>query len=182
MKRADMRGMALLELMFVIAIMALFLIFASQGIDLVRRERVASAFRELYADVKKARMDAMTRDGKGFGIRLVSQNSYVMFKFEDCNNDATYDVDTCPGGTREETEIVRRELPSWVVLHKTKLSKDVSNDVRIFNRFGCPRRATGGMGGITILVGNDQNTGPIRCISISTNRIREGMWTGSKCG
>jgi Tfp pilus assembly protein FimT len=182
MTRGNMRGMALLELMFVIAIVALFLIFASQGIDLVRKERVASAFRELHADIKKARVDAMTRGGQGFGIRLISQNSYVMFKFDDCNNDATYDVNTCSGGTREEAEIVRRELPSWVALHKTRPSKAVSNDVRIFNRFGSPRRSTGGMGGITILVGNDQNTGPIWCISISTNRIREGMWTGSKCG
>lgn len=181
MKRGNMRGMTLLELLFVAAIVAVLLGFTFQGIDLVRRERVASAARELHADIKKARVDAMTRNGKGFGIRLASRNSYVLFMFDDCNNDGNYDTSTCTGGTREETDIIRRELPSSVALYKTNPSTDVSNDVRIFDRFGSPRHATGGLGGITILVGDKHNIGPFWCISLSTNRIREGIWKGSKC-
>lgn len=180
-KRDGMQGTTLLELLFAIGIMVILLGFTSQGMDIVRRERVASAARMLYADIHRARVDALTRGGNGFGIRLVSQNSYVIFKFDDCNNDSNYDSNTCPGGAREETDIIKRELPPSVVLHKTNPSTDVNNDVRIFDHDGIPRRPTGGMGGITILVGNNQDAGPIRCISISTNRIREGFWKGSEC-
>jgi len=181
MKRDGMEGISLLELMFVIALAAILAGFTSHGLELVRRERVAGAARTLYADIHKARVDAITRDGHGFGIRLISHNSYVMFKFDDCNNDTNYDSNTCSGGTREETDIIKRELHSSVVLHKTNLSTDVNNDVRIFDHDGIPRRSTGGMGGITILVGNSQDTGPIQCICISTTRIREGFWKGSEC-
>ena len=181
MKRDGMQGVALLEVLFIIGIIALLVGFTSKGADLVRRERVASATRELYADIQKARVDAMTQDGKGFGIRLVSHNTYVMFKFDDCNNDSNYDADTCANGTREETNIVKRELHPSVALHKTNPSTDVDDDVRIFDRFGSPRRSTGGLGGITIIIGNDQEADAIRCISISTNRIREGIWKGAQC-
>lgn len=181
MKINRMRGVTLLELLFVIGIMAVLLGFTSQGMDIVCRERVASAARMLYADIHRSRVDALTRGGNGFGIRLVSQNSYVIFKFEDCNNDSNYDSNSCPGGAREETDIVKRELHPSVVLHKTNLSTEVNNDVRIFDHDGIPRRPTGGFGGITILIGNDQDAGPVRCISISTNRIREGFWKGSAC-
>jgi len=181
MKTNGMRGVTLIELMLVIAIMAICAGFTSQGMELVRKERVASAARMLYADIQKARVDALTKDGNGFGIRLVSQHSYVMFKFDDCNNDSNYDSNTCANGTREETDIMQRELHPSVVLHKTNISTDVNNDVRIFDRNGIPRRSTGGMGGITILVGDNQDAGPIRCISISTTRIRQGFWKGSEC-
>jgi prepilin-type N-terminal cleavage/methylation domain-containing protein len=181
MKRDGMRGVTLLELLFVIGIMAVLLGFTSQGMDLVRRERVVSATQELYADIQKARVEAMTQDGKGFGIRLASHNSYVIFKFNDCNNDSNYDDDTCANGSREETDIVRRELHPSVLLCKTNPSTSVNNDVRIFDRFGLPRRSSGGIGPITIYVKNDQSIGPIRCVTISTNRIREGTWNGSEC-
>ncbi len=181
MKTDGMQGVTLLELLFVLGIMSVLLGFTSQGIDIVRRERVVSATNELYADIQSARVDAMTRDGKGFGIRLESPNSYVIFKFNDCNNDSNYDADTCAGGTREEMDVVKRELHSSVMLCKTNPSTSVNNDVRIFDRFGIPRRSGGGLGPITIYLKNDQSIGPTRCITISTNRIREGTWNGSEC-
>lgn len=180
-RKKGMRGMTLFEMLLVIAIMAICAGFAPHGMDLVRRERVASVARMLYADIQKARVEAVTRGGDGFGIRLASRNAYVMFKFNDCNNDSNYDSNSCPGGTREETDVMQRELHSAVELHKTNPSTDVGNEVRIFDRFGSPRCSTGGVGGITILVGDNQNSGPVRCISISTNRIREGIWKGSQC-
>jgi Tfp pilus assembly protein FimT len=181
MKTDRMQGVALLELLFVIGIMVVLLGFTSQGMDMVRKERVANAARMLYADIHRARVDALTRGDSGFGIRLESQHSYVTFKFDDCNNDSNYDSSTCPGGTREETDIVKRDLHPSIVLHKTNLSTDVNNDVRIFDHDGIPRRPTGGMGGITILIGSNQDAGSTRCISISANRIREGFWNGSGC-
>lgn len=181
MKKDGMRGVTLLELLFVIGIMAVVLGFTSQGADLVRRERVASATRELYSDIQKARLDTMTKSSEGIGIRFESRTSYVLFKFNDCNNDSSYDTDTCTNGTREETDIIKRELHSSLALHKTNPSTDVNNDVRIFDRFGVPRRSGGGLGPITIYVKNEQGPGLIKCVSISTNRIREGTWNGSEC-
>jgi len=181
MKIDGMRGLTLLELLFVLVIMTLLFGFVSQGADLVRRERVASATQELYSDIQKARVDAMTRVGKGFGIRLASHGSYVIFKFNDCNSDSNYDINTCANGTREETDMVKRELHPSVMLCKMNPSIEVNNDVRVFDRFGVPRRSSGGLGPITIYVKNDQSIGPIRCVTISTNRIREGTWNGSEC-
>ena len=123
----------------------------------------------------------MTQGGKGYGIRLESANSYVIFKFDDCNEDYTYDPASCSGGSREETEIVRRTIHSSVVLHKTNTDKTVNNDVRIFDSFGSPRHPTWGLGGITIVLTNTADTGFVKCISISTNRIREGIWKRSQC-
>jgi prepilin-type N-terminal cleavage/methylation domain-containing protein len=181
MKRIGMRGVTLPELLVVIVIMAIITGFASLSSDMIRRERVASATRELYADLQKARVDSMTQEGMGFGIRLESANSYVIFKFNDCNEDYTYDPSTCTGGAREETEIVKRNLHSSVVLHKTNPFTAVDNDVRIFDRFGSPRRESWGMGNITILLKNIPDTGLIKCVSISLNRIREAVWNGSEC-
>jgi prepilin-type N-terminal cleavage/methylation domain-containing protein len=181
MKKSAMGGFTLMELMFVMGIMAIIGGFAALSTDMIRRERVAGATRELYADLQKARLDAMTQGGKGFGIRLESQNSYVIFKFEDCNEDYTYDTNTCTGATREETNIIKRTLHSSLSLHKTNPSTNVNNDVRIFDRFGSPRQPTWGLGGITILVKNVPDSGLIKCISISASRIREALWNGSEC-
>lgn len=181
MGKETMRGLTLLELMFVIGIMGIIVGFVPLSADMVRRERVESATRVLYADLQKARLDAMTQGGLGFGIRLESHNSYVIFRFNDCNNDYTYDANTCSDNGREETDVIKRELHSSVVLHKTNPSTDVNNDVRIFDPFGSPRQANWGMGNITIYVNNVLDTGLIKCVSISTNRIREGVWNGSTC-
>lgn len=181
MKTIGTRGITLLELLVIIVIMAIMAGFASMSTDLIRRERVSSATRELYADLQKARLDSMTQGGKGFGIRQESENSYVIFKFEDCNEDYSYDANTCSGGTREETEIMKKSLGSSVVLHKTNPGNDVNNDVRIFDRFGSPRWPSWGLGGITIVVGSVPDAGLTKCVTISTNRIREAVWNGSEC-
>lgn len=181
MKRIGIRGITLLELVVVIGIMAILAGLATFSTDMIRRERVASATRELYADLQKARLDAMTRDGKGFGIRLESPNSYVMFKFEDCDEDYTYDKDTCTGAAREETRIIKRKLPSGIALSKTNPYTSVNNDVRIFDRFGSPRRENWSMGLITILVRHVPDAGLIKCVSVSMGRVREAVWNGSKC-
>jgi len=181
MKNNSMRGFMLVELMVVICIMAVVTGFTSIGKDMIARERVAGATRELYADIQRARLDAMTQQGKGFGIRFVSHNSYVIFKFNDCNGDYTYDAEGCEGNSREETEVQTRTLPVTVQLHKTNSKTDVNNDVRIFDRFGQPRLQNWGLGMITIVVKSTPDSGLTKCVSISANRIREANWNGSAC-
>lgn len=181
MRIRTMQGNTLIELMVVVGIIAITVGLVSLGTNLIRRERVLSTTRELLADLQKARMDAMTKDSRGFGIRLESSRSYVLFRFNDCNEDSVYNDDTCPGNAPEEADVIRKTVPASVVLRKTNPTKETGNDVRIFDRFGSPRHPTGGLGGITILVRNVTDAEHIRCISVSTNRIREARWNGAQC-
>jgi prepilin-type N-terminal cleavage/methylation domain-containing protein len=181
MKRIGTQGFTLVELVVVMSIIIIITSFASLSTDLIRRERVAGVSKEIYADLLKTRLDAMTKGGKGFGIRLESENSYVLFKFNDCNDDYNYDASACDASGREETEVVKKTLNHGVILHKTDPFTSVNNDIRIFDRFGTPRHHTWGMGGITIIVTSQPDAGLVKCISVSANRIRESLWNGTEC-
>lgn len=181
MRNKGISGLTLLELMIVMCIAFLLSGFAYLGTVLVRREQVSSITRELLADIHRARKNAITQEGKGFGIRFESSNSYVIFQFNDCNDDYKYDANSCGGGTREETKSVRRTITSSVVLSKTNMSQYFNNDIVIFDKLAFPRKADWGLGLMTILVRNNNDAGIIKCITISTNRVRESIWTGSSC-
>ncbi len=174
-------GFTLIELLVVMVLVTVLAGFTSIGFDFVRRERVAATARELVADLQHARLNAMTGSGKGTGIRLVSGGkSYVIFKFEDCNDDYTYDKDACDG-KREEKVLSEKKMPDSLVLTKTNPFTNVNDDVRIFDRFGSPRWPTWGAGGITIVISSVPDAGLTKCIAISQNRIREGVWKNSDC-
>ena len=174
------RGMSLIELLTVIVIIAIMTGFVSVSKDLIRRERVASITRELYADLQRVRLDSMTKDSQGFGVRFESAGSYTIFQFNDCNGDDNYDPNTCAGGTREEIPLMTKTMPSSVELKKTNPFTECDNKVLIFDRFGVPRGDTWGLGLMTIVVKNEPDSGLIKCVSVSTNRIREGLWGWDK--
>jgi prepilin-type N-terminal cleavage/methylation domain-containing protein len=176
-----MGGFTFLELMVVICIAGILSAFAYSGKDLIRREQVSSATRELLADIQIARMNAITQAGKGYGIRFESATTYVLFQFNDCNNDYNYDANACDGGSREEANPIRKTISSSVVLSKSNTVKYLDNNLVIFDTFGRPRQENWGMGMMTILIRHRQDAGIIRCISISMNRIRESIWNGSSC-
>jgi len=179
MKRNN-KGFTLLEVLVVVLLLTVLSGIASLSMHFVRRARLSNAAAQLVADLQRARLHAMTRGGKGVGIRLESSQSYVIFGFKDCNDDYTYDTDTC-AGKREEEILMEKKLPDSVVMTKTNPVKNVSNDVRIFDRFGGPRKASWGMGMITIVLKSQPDVGLIKCIVISGNRIREGFWGKSAC-
>ncbi|HUJ19487.1 MAG TPA: prepilin-type N-terminal cleavage/methylation domain-containing protein [Nitrospirota bacterium] len=181
MKIRKENGISLVELMVVISIVAILVGFTSVGRDVIRRGQVMGAAKQLLADLQHARMDAMTQDSRGFGIRFASSKSYAVFQFNDCNNDFNYDAGTCPGGTREEANPVLRTLPGTVILNKSDLKTDISNEVRIFDRFGRSRQETGGVGGITVIVSDSATPGMVHCIKISASRVIEGRWNGGEC-
>ncbi len=180
MANGGSRGFTLLEMIVVISIVGTLSGMAYLGKDFINRERVSSITRELIADIQRARMDAITQRGLGVGIRFESSSSYVIFGFNDCNNDYDYDADTC-SGSREETEIMRKEIPPSVVLRKTNPFNSLDNEVVIFDKFGHPRRGNWGMGFMTILVRSESDEQYAKCVSISMNRILYKTWNGSAC-
>lgn len=183
MEKRSTDGFTILELMVVVCIAGILSGFAYLGKDLIRREQVSSITHELLADIQLARMNAITQAGKGYGIRFESPTTYVLFQFNDCNNDFSYDDDSCYGSSREEAHPVRKTLPFPIVLNKTNASNNFDNDVLIFDSFGRPRQKNWGMGMMTILVRHkqDDNGEFVKCVSISINRVRESRWNGYSC-
>ena len=118
MRLEGMRGITLVELIVVIAIMAVLMGFASAGVNMIRGARVTGVTQQLLADIQTARIQAMTHDTRGFGIRFPSATSYVVFKFDDCNDDISYDLDTCNGLPRGNRRDGNKSSVS-VVLKKT---------------------------------------------------------------
>ncbi len=171
-----MRGFTLMEILVVIGLMVLLSGFVSLSADIIRKERISAAARELVADLHAARMNAMTRDGGGFGIRFESAGSYSMFTFSDCNNDSSYDRDTCPGNSREEKNVMMKAMNKSVVLKKNNPGTNFNNYIVMFDRNGVPRRENGSLGMTTIVVKSDDNDEDIKCVTISLNRIRGGVW------
>lgn len=181
MKNKGMKGFTFLELMIVICIAGILSGFAYLGHDLIQHEKVSSLSRELLADIQTARMNAITREGKGFGIRFESPTTYVLFQFNDCNNDYNYDSNTCEGGSAEESNVVRKTIASPVVLQKSTQANDVENEIIIFDKFGHPRQKNWGLGMMTILVKLESDPSFVKCVTISMNRVREALWNGFAC-
>lgn len=174
--QGGMRGITLVELMVVIVILAVVLGLASMGADVIRGARLSGATQQLLADIQLSRIQAMTHDAHGFGIRFQSATSYVVFRFNDCNDSKSYDTNTCAGHTREEADTTVKRIPPSVVLKKTLPSTDFNNDILIYDPTGVSRSATGALGNMTILVKNDDDETGMHCITISTIRVREGVW------
>lgn len=180
MKNRGARGITIVELMVVICIIGILSGFTAVSNELIRKAYVTSITKELYADVQWARMNAITQGGLGYGIRFESPTSYVLFQFNDCDNDHDYDANAC-NGSREETIISRKKMPSSVVIKKSSQTANFNNDIVIFDQFGFPRRANWGLGMLTILVRNEPDSGSIKCVSISLNRVKESSWNGTAC-
>ena len=176
MKNKGMGGVTIVELMVVIAIMAVIMGLASMGADMIQGARLSGVTQQLLADIQFSRARAMTHDAHGCGIRFQSATSYVVFRFNDCNESNSYDINTCAGHTREEIDTTVKQIPASVVLKKTNPSGNFNNDILIYDPSGISRSATWALGNMTILIKNNADDNGMQCISISTTRVREGVW------
>lgn len=183
------KGVTLIELLVVAAIIIIVSALAFVGPAFLSSDKITGYTRELLGDLQRAREDAMIRsvaaNSRGFGVRFLinpappSNPQYVIFEFDDCNGDYNYDSDGC-AGDREEANTTTRDLSTNYELLVDGAVPN--NDVIIYDYLGIPRAADWGMGIVGFRIRQDPSkydAGDIvteKCISVSLNRIREGVW------
>ncbi len=198
MKRAifcdikNCKGVTLIELIVVLAVVILMAALVAIGPGFISTDRIRSASRELLGDLQWMRHSAMTQGPdaaapqmRGFGIRFESTNRYRLFRFNDSNLNFIYD------GAGEEAPLTsgeaapkQRDISAQLEL-KIKSSGnlvDPDNDVLIFDHYGISRNLNLGFLLMSVIVQNpNMSDVQKKCLSVSFNRIREGVWDGNNC-
>lgn len=176
----DKKGITLVEVVIVVAIIAILASLAAVGPGFVRNENISRVSREFLGDLQRARQDAMTRstgaNSLGFGIRLASSTSYTIFEFNDINTNFQYD------GAGEEANTTTRNLTSSIVI---QINNSPEYNVLIYDKLGIPARfkVTGerALGNMTLVIRHQSESARDKCVTVSFNRIREGLWDGTNC-
>ena len=188
---ADDKGITLIELVIVLVIVSIVIVIVAVSPRFVSTERINGVSRELLGDLQNLRHSAMTQgpDGsapelRGFGVRFESEHSYRLFRFNDNDVNFSYNGPSEEAALPGETAPRKREIPAPVEL-KIKDNKDLvapEDLVLIFDHHGIPRQRQMGFQLLSIVIENpDIGDVPRKCISISFNRIREGVWDGRDC-
>ena len=175
MKIKKQAGFTLIELLLVMSIIGILtgLIALNMGGD-IKKSRLKEATTQVYSDLKKCRVDAMINGGiattRGFGFNFIDATSYTQFRFDDADNDYTYD-----GG--EALPVQTFTVPNGVQVSRP--SGSTLTEPFLFDRRGWLRSANWSTvsGGTYIL--ELAGTKP-RCIVVSTSQIRQGVWDNAK--
>jgi hypothetical protein len=129
--------------------------------------------------------DAECPQMRGLGIRFESNQRYRLFRFNDSNGNAAYDdIGEEKPLTGGESMIRERDIPPPLTLKikRTGALVNPDNDVVLFDHYGIPRQANLGFQQISIIFQHqDMSDIQAKCVSISFNRVREGIWNGSDC-
>jgi len=173
----DKKGITLIELVIVMAIIMILGLLSAVGPAFLRGENISRFSRELYGDLYRARQDAMTRsvaaNSMGWGIRFANPTSYTIFEFND-NGNFQYD------GAGEEANAMQRNLTSSIVFDMN--GANPANNVLLYDKLGVARNPDWTLAQQIILVIRHQTDPDNRkCIVVNTNRIRGGLWDGNNC-
>jgi len=185
-------GVTLIELIVVLSIVSILAALVAIGPGFTSTERIRSASKELLADLQWLRYSAMTQGPdaacpqlRGLGIRFESNKSYKLFRFNDTNGNFNYD------GIGEEQALTQvgagkaqRDIypPLELKIRKSGELVNPDNAVLLFDHFGIPRQRNLGFQQMSIVFQNpDMNELQKKCVSVSFNRIREGIWNEDEC-
>jgi prepilin-type N-terminal cleavage/methylation domain-containing protein len=186
------KGITLVELVVVLAILAITTALVTIGPGFVSADRIRSASRELLSDLQWLRHSAMTQGPdfaapqlRGFGIRLETKNRYRLFRFNDNNGNSMYDgpAEESPLSSGEPAAKLRDiSLPIELKINSGGTLADPGNHVLIFDHLGIPRQPNLGFQQASFVIQNpDLHEIQKKCISVTFNRIREGVWYGNSC-
>jgi prepilin-type N-terminal cleavage/methylation domain-containing protein len=186
------KGVTLIELVVVLAIAAILAALAAIGPGFISTEKVRNTTKELLADFQLMRNyammqgpDAVASDLRGYGIRFESKNRYRLFRFNDSNQNFSYDgaAEEAPL-TSAESAARQRNIPAPLDLQVKRGGSlaDPEDAIVIFDHLGMPRQANLGVQQMSIVIHNPA-MGEVakQCVTVSYNRIREGEWDGSAC-
>ncbi len=185
-------GLTLIELIIVLSIISILAALTAIGAGFTGTERIRSAAKELLSDLQWIRYSAMTQgpdaacpEMRGLGIRFESKRRYKLFRFNDSNGNFAYD------GIGEESALTdggagarQRDIfpPLELQIKKSGSLVYPDNAVLLFDRHGIPRQANFGFQKMSIVFLHPQmHELQKKCVSISFNRIREGIWNENEC-
>lgn len=179
-------GFTLIELLIAIALISILAAVANIGYEPYYSQQLTSARGQLFADLQRCRVEAMTRstgdNTRGFGVRFTDDRTYRVFEFDDYlpdNPAPDPDGDFTWTDASEEKAPRSQQLSELITVTRGDAGSIV-NDVRLFDRRGLSRQATWGIAGITYVL-RHRKVALARCVTVSEVQIREGNWDGSAC-
>jgi prepilin-type N-terminal cleavage/methylation domain-containing protein len=186
------QGVTLIELLIVLSIISILAALVAIGPGFTSTERIRSAAKELLSDLQWIRYSSMTQGPdaacpqlRGLGIRFESNKRYRLFRFNDTNGNFNYDgIGEERPLTQGEAGIGQRDIhpPLELKIRKSGELVNPDNAVLLFDHFGIPRQTNLGFQQMSIIFHHpDMNELQKKCVSVSFNRIREGIWNEDEC-
>lgn len=178
MRRKKEGGFTLIELLLTITIIGVLTgLVALNMAGEIKKSRLKEATTQFYSDIKKCRVDAMTKPAnastRGFGFNFINATTYQIFEF----NDVTSPLYTYTAAT-ETLNPVTITVPNGV---QVRINSGTLTDPFLFDRRGWLRSATWSSAVSGTYIFDLAGVSPSRCVVLITSRIRQGVWDGTTC-